>query len=865
MTSQHRWPRVERIYHEALEQPAADRAAFLERACAGDATVRREVESLLEYETAAGGFLERPALEEAAKALAADPRRDLIDRQIGGYRIVTLIGCGGMGEVYRARDVRLERDVAVKVMAEALGGDPAYLRRFEEEARSASGLNHPNIVTIYGVGEQQGIAYIAMELVHGRTLRDMLAEGAMALPLAFDLSVQLAEALAAAHAAGIVHRDLKPDNVMVTTDGLLKVLDFGIARRDRALPSGVPTGTPCEMQTGVTSDGAILGTAGYMSPEQAAGRAADRASDQFSFAAILYELLTGRRAFERHTALDTIAAIINEEPTPVEQLNASVPLPFRRILLRAFGKDPASRYPNTRELAAELRRARDDWNRAQAGGLTRRQAIGIGVAATVAVLSGAVGWTLHSRDTNIRSIAVLPFVNGTQDEQTEYLCDGITEGLIHRLSIPSLKIMARSTVFNFKGQAIDPVKVGRQLNVDAVVTGSVRQGSTGLHITAELVEVASGARLWGRTFDRGAADAVVIQQELVRAIVEDGVRVQLSAADQRRLARQGTSDPVAYDLYLRALHFFRRDTEAGYLSAQDLLHRAVAKDPTFADGYAVLAGTYAVLAIDGYMRPNQAWAETISNSQRALALDREQPEAHAELASSLFFFNWDWESAEREWEAARQARGQFEPDFLIGYALEQWATGHPQRALDLARQARAIDPLGPMWALRQADFLLANQNVTEAAAIYDTLTHEAPSDPRAYFGLAEVRRRQGRYDQAIASQSAGHAAAGNPALRQLLATARGEDGFRRVERVTAQLQLDELRARAAEGGYVSPLDFARTYAQLGDKTRAFSYFPAAFDDRASGLVFLNVDRVWDGCRDDPVFRAAVRRVRLPGS
>jgi serine/threonine-protein kinase len=844
-----RWPRVEQLYHEVLERGTAERAAFLDAACGGDTALRREVESLLAYESAAGGFLEHPALEEAARALADQGRR-LLDRQIGGYRIVMQLGRGGMGEVYLARDVRLERDVAVKVLAEGLADDPGYVRRFEQEARSASGLNHPNIVTIYGVGEQEGIAYIAMELVHGRTLREMLAAGPLELPQAFDLALQLAEALAAAHAAGIIHRDLKPDNVMVTPDGLLKVLDFGIARRERSLPGAAETGTACEMQTGLTSDGAILGTAGYMSPEQAAGHPADRASDQFSFAAILYEMLTGRRAFEGRTPAETLAAIINEAPTPVEQLNAAVPSAIRRILARGFNKDPRARYADTRELVWELRRARDDWDRTQRGGLTRRQAIGIGTAAVAALAGGAGAWTLWIRDRGIRSIAVLPFVNATKDEQAEYLCDGITEGLIHRLSLPSLKIMARSTVFSLKGKTVDPLKVGGQLHVDAVIVGSVRQVGGRLQIAAELIEVATGAQLWTRTYERRPGDALVIQEEMVRAIVDEGIRARLGSADRQALAREATADPAAYDLYLRALHASRRETEADYLAAQDLLRQAIAKDPKFADGYAALAATYSVLAIDGYMRPNQAWAECISNAQRAIALDRDLPTAHAELASSLFFFNWDWMSAEREWEAARQARGgRFEPDFLVGYALERWATGRPEAALELARQARAMDPLGPFWALRQADFLLANQQLSEAATIYEPLTRDLPADPRPHVGLAEVRRRQGRFD---------------PALREALSTAKGEAGFLRIERITAQLQLEDLRARQAEGSYVSPLDFARAYAQLGDRSRAFSYFPAAIDDRASGLVFLNVDRVWDGFRDDPVFRAAVRQVRLAG-
>jgi serine/threonine protein kinase len=858
-----RWTRVDRLYQAALERAPERRGAFLRDACGADHALLKEIESLLEFETAAGAFLEHTAWHDAARTWTGFPPRQLVNSEIGGYRIVAPLGRGGMGEVYRGRDVKLERDVAVKVLAEALTGDPGYVRRFEEEARSASGLNHPNIVTIYGVGEDRGIAYIAMELVHGRTLRDILAAGPLGTARTFDLAVQLAEALTAAHGAGIVHRDLKPENVMVTPDGLLKVLDFGIARRDRGSATAAVTGPVGEPHTSLTSDGTILGTAGYMSPEQAAGRPADRASDQFSFAAIVYEMLSGHRAFKRHTAAETIDAIVHEEPTPIEQLNVAVPASLRRILTQCFLKDPAQRYSQTRDLTSALRLAREEWTRAQSRGLTRRQAIGLGAAAAVALAGGVTAWGFRPRDRGIRSMAVLPFDNTTNDEQADYLCDGITEGLIQRLSLPSLRIMARSTVFNFKGHAIDAIKVGRQLRVDAVVTGSVRHVGTRLQIAVELVDVATGARLWSRSYERGSGDVLFLQQEIVRAIVDEGIRARLSAADRESLARDGTANPAAYDLYLRALHAFRKETETDYLAAQEFLRQAVAKDAGFAVAYAALAATYSVLAIDGYMLPNEAWAESSSHAQRALAIDRDLPAAHAELAACLFFFNWDYASAEREWESALQARGgRFQPDFLIGYALERWATGRPQAAVDLARHARSMDPLDTIWAMRHADFLVANHQVGEAAAIYETLVNDKRAGPRAHFGLAEVRRRQGRFDEAIASLGAAYAE-GNVALQRLVLTAHGEAGLARIERVTAQLQLAELRARLAGGDYVSPLDFARAYAHLGDKERAFAYFPAAIQERSPGLVFLNVDRVWDGFRDDPVFRDAVRRVRLP--
>jgi len=350
-----RWREVERIYHAALERENASRAAFLSEECAGDEVLRQEVQSLLDFDLGDDAFLERPALEEEAKDLAeALEESVLAERSIGGYQILSLVGTGGMGEVYRARDLKLGREVALKVLARVPAGGLTDVRRFEEEARLASGLNHPNIVTIYGVGEEDETAYIAMELVAGRTLRELLTHKPMPVTAALDLAVQLADALAAAHASGIAHRDLKPENLMVTPEGLLKVLDFGIAKllgaANRPLEAA---GSPHTQgaQTPWTEPGMILGTVGYMSPEQAAARPTGHTSDQFSFGAILYELLSGERAFRRNTRVQTLNAIIREQPEPIQNLNAEVGIALRDVLARCLAKNPADRYSDTRDLA----------------------------------------------------------------------------------------------------------------------------------------------------------------------------------------------------------------------------------------------------------------------------------------------------------------------------------------------------------------------------------------------------------------------------------------------------------------------------------------------------------------------------------
>ena len=862
MTSE-RWAEVERVFHAALELAAGDQEAFLERACGGDDALRREVRSLLDHAGTTGAFLERPALEEEARDFSREAPL-LGERDIDGYQILSLEGAGGMGEVYRARDLTLGREVALKVLARSAAGGSADLRRFEEEARLASALNHPNIVTIYGVGEQGQLAYIAMELVRGRTLREMLADAPPSVREAIDLALQLADALAAAHAAGIVHRDLKPENLMVTTEGFLKVLDFGIAKLqgsgDPAARSG-PAESPASVQT---EAGKILGTVGYMSPEQAAGKPARSVSDQFAFGAIFYEMLSGRRAFQRSTRARTLEAVLREQPEPIESLNAGVTPPLRELLARCLAKDPAARFPDTRELAVGLRQIRDGWERSTMAP-TRRRAIWLGSAAAVAAAAGVATWALRSRDTGLRSLAVLPFTNVLKDENVDHLCEGMAKGLIRGISrLSSLTVKPFSAVSRFKGERVDPRAVGRQLSADAVVTGTLEQKSGRLVVTASLVGVASGARLWSRTYERAAGDVLSVQDAIASAVVEEGIRLRLSSDDRRQLLRKPSNDPAAYELYLNAIHSFEKETEGDYLAAREFLQKALARDQTFALAYVALASTHSAMTIDGYESPSEGWPEVTRNVRRALDEDQDLPDAHSEAAVALFFSRWDWAGAEKEWNRALESRGGgIVPDFLNVYAVQQFALGKPAEALALVRKAREVDPLSPSLIYHEASFLFHVQQLDEAAALFERVIGAEPGESRAYFGLAEVRRAQGRFDEALAARRRGYKASGDDSLTAVLSTARGAEGCRQVQEAEAQLELEALQRRAADGEYASPLEFARAYAQLGDREHAFDSLDTALVERSPGLVFLNVDRAWDRVRDDPRFAAAAGRVGLP--
>jgi serine/threonine protein kinase/tetratricopeptide (TPR) repeat protein len=858
MSSADRLRDIQRVWSAVVDLQRAERRALLDQLCREDAELRREVESLLvESDRMSAGFLERPAIEEVAAGHAA-AREALIGQDIGGYRIERLLGTGGMGDVYQALELRLARRVALKVLSRVATSEAERIR-FEEEARAASCLNHPNIVTIHAVGEADGITYIAMELVSGRTLRPIIDEHPP-LHQAIDYAVQLGEALAAAHAAGIVHRDLKPENVMITTDGRVKVLDFGIAKRDVAVAPDISSLEPPQTRR-LTEHGVIIGTVEYMSPEQATGGPVDFRSDQFSFGAILYELVSGRPAFARASRTETLGAIATARPDLPTGFTSKIPSALRNVINRCLEKAVSHRFGRTDDLVGELRSIREGVIDPRAAGLTRRRAIGVGAAATVALAAGLLSRRFLHDEPTVRTVAVLPFENSQADENIDYLCDGLTESLIRRLSYGStVKVIAFSAVTHFRSAGA--TEAGGQLHADAVVTGTVMRRAGRLIVSAELVETGTGARLWGDVFDR-QADVLAVQDEIAGAMTA-AIRIRFDPGPQEHLARMLTSNAHAYDLYLQAVHHLRLETEDDYLTARDLLKRVVEESPDFALAYVTLASTYSVAAIDGYEPPTAAWPHSRSNIDRALALDRDLPDAHAEATAVAFYYDWNWDAAEREWNAAVQSRrSEVQPELLTLNALQKWALGRNGEALEFARAARLADPLSAACALREADLLARMNRLDDAAGIYEQVIHSSPDDPRAYYGLADVRQTQGRFDEGITLRRRVHKDGVSESLDAVFEEAHGIAGYRSIEQADARLELAQLRVTSDAGLYVSPLDYARIYARLGDSDRAFSYFPQAFEERAAGLVFLNVDPAWDRLRADSRFREAVRMVGLP--
>lgn len=850
--------RISLLSHEARRLAAEQRRAFLDAACGDDTALRREVESLIADET-------QNSDSETVDGVAAP------GTILGSYRIERLLGRGGMGAVFLAHDTVLHRPVALKIVS-AAGDGGAARARVLREARSAAALNHPNICTIYEVGDAQGTAFIAMEYVDGRSLRDRLDEGALPLDEGLRYALQAAGALAYAHDHSVVHHDFKAANAMLTRDGRVKIVDFGLARRSDMLLADVTT------LASLTRSGIAAGTPYAMAPEQVRGEATDARTDVWSLGVLLYEMAAGAKPFHGATVPELFSSILRDPPA---DLAGTVPVALRALISQCLAKDPERRV----QLVGDVRAAIDAIQTgrdflpavplpesapvakkvpARRQTITRRGAIGSAGAALLVAAAGLVAWRLWPGGIAVRTLAVLPLENVAKDADFEYLCDGIADSLIRTISsLPSLKVNNLSSVLTLKGRTADPLTAGRQLGVETILAGRLQRDGPRLLISARLLDVATGRQLWTHDYNRDAAELLDVQDEIASAIMNDGLRVRLSESERQRLVRHPTSDGDAYDLYLQAGFLQRRATEEDYLSSRGLLERAVVRDPKFALAYASLSANYAMMVTDGLERPTDAWPQVNRYMRQALQIDPDLPEAQVMAHALAFFFDWDWAGAERARQRVLQTPvGDFEPQFLRAFAVERWALGRLDEALQLARRTRELDPRRGYLATLEADYLLRGGQLDAAAALYERASQLDAENPNSLFGLAETRSRQGRFDEALAARRKAHALAGDDRLDSLFATARGEPGYRQVDQAWVRLQLEALKERQATS-YVSPLDFARVYAQLGEKELAFQYLDAAFADRSPGLVFLKVDPVWESVRADPRFGRAVQRVGLP--
>ena len=804
----------------------------------------------------------------AAMALAPDDR-------LGPYRIETLLGAGGMGEVYRGTDTRLGRAVALKVISATLVGDEASRRRFETEARAASALNHPSIVTIYDIGESGGMSWIAMELIEGRTLSDAVAEGPLPIRRAWSIARQVADGLAVAHAKGIVHRDLKPANVMVSDDGRVKILDFGLARQTAPPISSFASVDTVTAAEGTVA-GSILGTVGYMSPEQATSRPADFRADQFSFGALVYELLTGRRAFARPTAVETLSAILRDEPPPLSSIRRDVSDAFQNVINRCLEKEPARRFETTRELATALDALTPESNAPASSTTELDQSRPVvrarpwlsawGIAAFVVVLSVVASALVWNRwngaaSPEVNSVAVLPFENTAQDPDIDYIGDGLTDALIDHLSrVGSLKVMARATVMRFKGQR-DPQEAARALGVGAVVTGALARRGNQILISAELIDGATGERLWGQTFDRPTTDLMSVQDTIVLSIAE-GLRLRLSGEQKARLGGYGTNNAEAYELYLKGRFLMQDETEEGDLEARALFMQAVEKDPKFLDAHLAIASTWARSGGGGYQSPREVAVHADEALAKAAAIDPTNVAVRVAMMQRRFVTTHDWTAAEREYRTVMNDPAvlrtvQFHPIALFFIAI-----GRPDEAVALMERALVVDPGNLESRVMLGTALLQAGRLDEALRVYEAIAKEAPDDPRPLFGVADVRKRRGEYPAAGEARRKAHELDSDEDAARAFARVTTEAEYAKAEVAVARAELARLEQLAGRR-YVPPFDLARLHALIGNREKALTGLEQSLDADFTGLSLLKVDQAWDSVRSDPRFAAVVRRVGIP--
>ena len=823
--------------------------------------------------------------------------------KLGRYRILSQLGAGGMGVVYLAEDTKLGRQVALKILTSDLTDNPESLQRFGREARAASALTHPNILTIYEIGEADSAHFIATEFIEGESLRQRIRRGPMELPEVLDIGIQIASALAAAHETGIVHRDIKPENIMLRKDRLVKVLDFGLAKLvKQEVPESDSEGVTKALLK--TKPGVVMGTTIYMSPEQARGREVDERTDIWSLGVVLYQMVTGNAPFAGDTMSDVIASILKTDPQPLVHETQAVPRELEHIVSKALRKNREDRYQHIKDLLIDLKDCKQELEFAtklerslppgQSGKKNLRQAAStaavephsaadihtsssaeyivseikrhkLGAIATLVILIGfvAVGFLAYSRyfagsdQTGIDSLAVLPFANDTGDPEMEYVSDGLSESLINNLSqLLGLKVIARSSAFRYKAKNTNAEEVARALGVKGILTGRVLRHGENLQISVELMDARDKTQVWGAQYNRSGSDLMAVQQEIAREISRN-LRLKLSSAEQSRVGNLHTSNTEAYELYLKGRFYWNRRTGEALKKSVDYFNQAIEKDPSYALAYVGLADAYIVIPFFSVGSPQDSYPKAKAAARRALEIDETLAEAHTALAAVLMDYDWNMPESNREFERAIELNPNY-ANAHHWYARENLTImGQFDKALAEMRRAQELDPLS----------LIINSNFGKAyfnARRYDEAIQQLRKTVEidqsffvAHHYLGSAYAMKGAFPEALSEYQKARALNDDPHVVALLGRLYAVSG----KRAEALRTLAQLKSIAGQR-YVADYSVALVYAGLGEKDQAFELLEKSYRDHTVDMLTLYYDPLIDNLRSDPRFADLVRRVGL---